>query len=102
MEVLDDGLARCGVGVKHEACIAVREALTGHAANRSGAVCVHSQILPHGVGNAIAVLAALNAALGNVLDLGTPVICISKEFTSNEWFVHTCSGTKFVQIALSC
>lgn len=100
--MLDDGLARCGVSVEHEAGIAVRETLTGHAANRSRAICVHSKILPHGIGDAIAILAALNAALGNVLDLGTPIICISKDLTSNEYFVHTCSGTKFVQIARSC
>ena len=47
MEVLDDGLARCGVSVEHEAGVAVWETLTGHAANRSRAVCVHGQVLSH-------------------------------------------------------
>lgn len=103
MEVLDDGLARCGVSVEHEACVAVWEALTRHAANRSRAVCVHGEVLSHGIGDAIAILAALNAALGDVLDLGTPINRISK----NDWlpmtfYVRTCSGTKFVQIAPSC
>ena len=79
VEVLDNSLAGCGVSVEHEACIAVWEALTGHAANRPGAICVHSQVLPHGIRNAVTVLAALNAALSNVLDLSTPIICISKD-----------------------
>ena len=82
--MLDDGLARCGVSVEHETRVTVWEALTGHAAHRPRAVCVHGQVLSHGVGNAITVFAALNAALSNVLDLGTSIICISLVFISDQ------------------
>ena len=82
--MLDDGLARCGVSVEHQACVAVWEALARHTTNRSGTVCVHSQVLSHGIGNAIAILAALNAALGDILDLSTPINCINKDFLGYE------------------
>lgn len=43
VEVLDDGLARCGVSVEHQATV-VREALSS---GRPGPVSVHGQVLPH-------------------------------------------------------
>ena len=75
------------------------EAATDRLARLHG---LEGKVSSHGLRNVVAVVTVLNALLGNVLYLGSPV-CWSVELTI--WLVEfrrTCSGTRSVLIAQSC
>lgn len=78
MKMLNNDFSRGIVGVEAESSAAIGSKAGSAAAEHGGwhafarAVSLHGQVLAHRFGYAVAVLATLNAPLGNVLDLCSP------------------------------
>ena len=93
------------VGVKeHAAAIWHSTSTTKEAVSYrfAGLHSLESKVSSHRLGDIVAVIAVLNALLGNVLYLGSSVYMLVKPIRCWAMSVRTCSGTRFALSAQSC